>query len=42
MAEYGHQMIESATAKTAEHNSALATYDFGWLWNELGLDKVRR
>jgi hypothetical protein len=36
------KMIENSTAKSAENNSALATYNFGWLWNELGIDDLRR
>lgn len=36
------KMMENATAKAADHNSALAIYDFSWLWNELGLDELRR
>jgi hypothetical protein len=24
------------------HNGALAIYSFGWLWNELGIDDLRR
>jgi hypothetical protein len=36
------KMMENTTAKAADHNSALAVYDFGWLWNELGIDGLRR
>jgi hypothetical protein len=36
------KMMENTTAKAAAHNSALAIYDFGWLWNELGIDELRR
>jgi hypothetical protein len=36
------KVMENTTAKSAEHNSALATYNFGWLWNELGIDDLRR
>lgn len=36
------KMMENRTAKSADHNSALAIYDFGWLWNELGIDELRR
>jgi hypothetical protein len=36
------KMMENTTAKAADHNSALAIYDFGWLWNELGIDELRR
>jgi hypothetical protein len=36
------KMMENTTAKAADHNAALAIYDFRWLWNELGLDELRR
>jgi hypothetical protein len=36
------KMMENTTAKAAEHNSALAIYNFGWLWTELGIDELRR
>jgi hypothetical protein len=36
------KMMENRTAKSADHNSALAVYDFGWLWTELGIDELRR
>jgi hypothetical protein len=36
------KMMENSTAKSADHNSALAIYDFGWLWSELGIDELRR
>jgi hypothetical protein len=36
------KMMENTTAKAADHNGALAIYDFGWLWNELGIDELRR
>jgi hypothetical protein len=36
------KMMENTTAKAADHNDALATYNFGWLWNELGIDELRR
>jgi hypothetical protein len=36
------KMMENTTAKAADHNAALAIYDFGWLWNELGIDELRR
>jgi hypothetical protein len=29
------KMMENTTAKAADHNGALASYDFGWLWSEL-------
>jgi hypothetical protein len=36
------KMMENSTLKAAKHNGALAIYDFGWLWNELGIDEMRR
>ncbi|MEA2818453.1 MAG: hypothetical protein QOJ86_457 [Bradyrhizobium sp.] len=36
------KMMENTTAKAADYNKALAIYDFGWLWNELGIDELRR
>jgi hypothetical protein len=36
------KLMENTTAKSAEHNSALATYNFDWLWTELGIDELRR
>jgi hypothetical protein len=36
------KMIENSTAKAADHNGALAIYSFDWLWNELGIDELRR
>lgn len=36
------KMMENTTAKAGDHNSALAIYDFGRLWNELGIDELRR
>ena len=36
------KMMENSTAKSADYNRALAIYDFGWLWNELGIDELRR
>jgi hypothetical protein len=36
------KMMENTTAKAADHNGALAIYDFGWLWSELGIDELRR
>ena len=36
------KMMENATAKVADNNGALAIYDFGWLWSELGIDELRR
>ncbi len=36
------KMMENSTAKSGDHNSAMASYNFGWLWKELGLAKLRR
>jgi hypothetical protein len=36
------KMMENRTAKSGEHNSAMASYDFSWLWTELGLSELRR
>ena len=34
--------MENQTLKYAGPNDAMATYDFGWLWTELGLGQFRR
>jgi Protein of unknown function (DUF2384) len=36
------KMMENRTAKSGEHNSAMASYNFGWLWTELGISELRR
>jgi hypothetical protein len=36
------KMIENRTAKSADHNDAMANYSFGWLWTELGINELRR
>lgn len=36
------KMMENRTAKAGDHNSAMASYDFGWLWTELGISELRR
>ncbi|MBR1130670.1 hypothetical protein JQ592_20465 [Bradyrhizobium iriomotense] len=36
------KMIENETAKSGAHNSAMASYNFGWLWKELSLGELRR
>ncbi|SFJ62757.1 hypothetical protein [Bradyrhizobium sp. cf659] len=36
------KMMENMTAKSGDDNSAMASYDFGWLWRELGLGELRR
>ena len=34
--------LENHTAKFAGSNEEMATYDFSWLWMELGLNELRR
>jgi hypothetical protein len=36
------KMMENWTAKSAKTNSAMADYNFDWLWIELGLSDLRR
>lgn len=36
------KMMENRTARYAGPGSALATYNFGWLWTELGVSELRR
>jgi hypothetical protein len=36
------KMMEDRTAKSGDHNSAMASYDFSWLWTELGVNELRR
>jgi hypothetical protein len=36
------KMIENRTAKSADPDSAMANYSFGWLWTELGINELRR
>lgn len=36
------KMMENQTAKSAGPDSLTASYSFGWLWTELGLDDLRR
>ena len=36
------KMMENRTAKSAEPDSPMATYSFGWLWTELGINDLRR
>jgi hypothetical protein len=36
------KLMENQTAKSGDHNSAMASYDFSWLWTELGVSKLRR
>ena len=34
--------LENHTAKFAGHNDEMASYDFSWLWAELGVSELRR
>ena len=34
--------IENRTARAGDHNSAMASYNFSWLWTELGISELRR
>jgi len=36
------KMMENQTAKSGDHNSAMASYNFSWLWTELGISELRR
>jgi hypothetical protein len=36
------KMMENQTAKAGDHNSAMASYSFSWLWTELGISELRR
>jgi hypothetical protein len=36
------KMVENRTAKSGDHNSAMASYNFSWLWTELGISELRR
>jgi hypothetical protein len=36
------KMMENRTAKSADPNSPIANYSFGWLWTELGVSELRR
>jgi hypothetical protein len=36
------KMLENHAAKSAGRNDDMATYDFAWLWAELGLNGLRR
>jgi hypothetical protein len=36
------KMMENRTAKSGDHNSAMARYNFSWLWTELGISELRR
>jgi len=34
--------LENHTAKFAGSNEGMATYDFSWVWMELGVNELRR
>jgi hypothetical protein len=36
------KMMENQTAKSGDHDSAMASYNFSWLWTELGVSELRR
>jgi hypothetical protein len=36
------KMLENSAPKSAGRNDDMATYDFAWLWAELGLKDLRR
>jgi hypothetical protein len=36
------KMMENQTAKSGACNSAMASYNFSWLWAELGISELRR
>ncbi|MDP3076036.1 hypothetical protein [Bradyrhizobium sp.] len=36
------KLIENKTAMAGDSNSAMASYDFSWLWAELGISELRR
>jgi hypothetical protein len=36
------KLIENHSAKSVGPNIAMATHDFGWLWDELGINDLRR
>jgi hypothetical protein len=36
------KLIENHSAKSVGPNNAMATHDFGWLWEELGVNDLRR
>ncbi len=36
------KLIENHSAKSVGANNAMATHDFGWLWDELGVKDLRR
>jgi hypothetical protein len=36
------KILENHTAKLAGHNEEMASYNFNWLWTELGVSELRR
>ena len=36
------KLIENRTAEAGDRNSAMASYNFSWLWTELGISELRR
>jgi hypothetical protein len=36
------KLIENHSAKSVRRNNEIATHDFGWLWDELGVNHLRR
>jgi len=36
------KLLENRTAKAGDGNDALASYSFSWMWEELGLNELRR
>jgi hypothetical protein len=36
------KMMENRTAESGDHNSAMASYNFSWLWIELGISELRQ
>lgn len=36
------KLMENQTARSGDHNSDMASYDFSWLWTELGISELRR
>ena len=38
----GLKTLENHTAKFAGSNDEMATYNFNWLWTELGVNELKR
>jgi hypothetical protein len=36
------KFLENANSRIPEPGSPMATYDFGWLWFELGVEHLRK